>query len=116
MWQGNLYSPVNNSDFKARDVQAWGRIFRAGAGRDVKFPPMPGTGHMFTFYMAFSEWTSGMWASVIESVDCPFDVKEGNAIFFLLNAGTSARGKVCDLGNGDEILGHGGCIGENLLS
>ena len=51
--EGDLDSALHDADFVAGHIQAWGGIFLADAGGDMKFPAMPWTGNVLTFYGAF---------------------------------------------------------------
>jgi hypothetical protein len=44
-----------------------------------------------------------MWTCVIQRIDVPIDIKEGNPPLLGLKAFAGARGQVVDISNGNEI-------------
>jgi len=69
----------------------------------MKFPAMPGTGDVFSFYGSFSQGATGMGAGVIKCIDVTIQVKEGNAPIIGLNAFAGARWEIFNLGDRDEM-------------
>jgi len=98
-----LDSPIHLAHVITDNIPTWGGIFLTDARGDMKFPAMPGTGDVFSFYGSFSQGATGVGAGVIECKDATIQVKEGNAPILGLNAFAGARWEIFNLGDRDEM-------------
>ena len=54
------------------------RVFRSCAGLHVESPSVPWTLDNAAIEMAFSEWSPRMRTGVVDGIEGPVDIKEGN--------------------------------------
>ena len=85
-WQRHLDNPVDNSYVISLNIPAGAGILPAGAGGNMKFPSMPGTGDFVPFDRPFPQGASCMRAGVVQGMNLSIKVEQGNAPILQIEA------------------------------